>query len=113
MGAPRVGSGKNFQRGKRVVQVVRQLLRPNVRFPLMAIFTAIRRASYFVSKLVAERRPLILGNRRGRIFGMLSEPWQHPALAQLNMIAEYRTHADKCRELANSAATPVDEKILE
>ena len=31
----------------------------------------------------------------------------------MHMIAEYRTHADKCRELANSAATPVDKKILE
>jgi hypothetical protein len=31
----------------------------------------------------------------------------------MQMVAEYRTHADKCRELANSAATPVDKKILE
>ena len=31
----------------------------------------------------------------------------------MHMVAEYRTHADKCRELANSAATPVDKKILE
>jgi hypothetical protein len=31
----------------------------------------------------------------------------------MHMVAEYRTHADKCCELANSAATPVDKKILE
>jgi hypothetical protein len=31
----------------------------------------------------------------------------------MHMVAEYRTHAVKCRELANSAATPVDKKILE
>jgi hypothetical protein len=31
----------------------------------------------------------------------------------MHMVAEYRTHAVKCRELANSEATPVDKKILE
>jgi hypothetical protein len=31
----------------------------------------------------------------------------------MHMVAEYRTHAVKCRELANSAATPIDKKILE
>jgi hypothetical protein len=31
----------------------------------------------------------------------------------MHMVAEYRTHADKCRELANSAAVPVDKKNLE
>ena len=31
----------------------------------------------------------------------------------MRTVAEYRTHADKCRELANLITTPVDKKILE
>ena len=69
--------------GKRVVQVVRQLLRPNVRFPLTPIFTAIRRASSLVSSLLApifskpesqtamlvnvDRRSILCCHRYGRL----------------------------------------------
>ena len=31
----------------------------------------------------------------------------------MRTVAEYRTHADKCRELANLITIPVDKKILE
>jgi hypothetical protein len=31
----------------------------------------------------------------------------------MRTVAEYRTHADKCRELANLVTTPIDKKILE
>jgi hypothetical protein len=30
----------------------------------------------------------------------------------MHMVAEYRTHAEKCRELANSMTTPVDHQIF-
>ena len=31
----------------------------------------------------------------------------------MRTVAEYRTHADKCRELANLVTTPTEKKILE
>ena len=31
----------------------------------------------------------------------------------MNTVAEYRTHAEKCRQLANSMTTPVDHQIFD
>jgi hypothetical protein len=31
----------------------------------------------------------------------------------MQTVAEYRTHADKCRELASLITTPIEKKILE
>jgi hypothetical protein len=37
----------------------------------------------------------------------------HRGGCPMRTVAEYRIHADKCRELANLVATPTEKKILE